>query len=52
MLNAQKLAQKINADWFVNGRANWGDEKVTVREIYEILVDFKVVSRSLGIPPI
>ena len=48
MLSAQELAEKIKADWFLSGSAKWDDEKVTVREVYGMLVNFQIVSRALG----
>ena len=48
-MNAQELANKVCADWFVNGTAMHDDTKVTVRDVELKLASFKQVSRALGL---
>lgn len=48
-MNAQQLANKICADWFVNGTAMHDDKKVTVRDVELKLAAFKQIARAVGI---
>jgi hypothetical protein len=49
-LNAQQLADAIQKDWFINGVIPSDAVKVTSREIQTKLVNFRQVTRALGMP--